>query len=86
MILEAINGIFRIIELAIIVECIGSWIPQLRYNQLMDIVHSITNPILEPCRRLQDRFLGSMPIDFSPILAFAILDVIREMLMRLLYW
>lgn len=85
MIFEAVNGIFRIIELAIIVECIASWIPQLRYNQFMDIVHSITNPILEPCRKLQDRFLGSMPIDFSPILAFAILDVIRGFILRLLY-
>lgn len=85
MIFEAVNGIFRIIELAIIVECIASWIPQLRYNQFMDIVHSITNPILEPCRKLQDRFLGSMPVDFSPILAFAILDVIRGFILRLLY-
>ena len=86
MLIQAVNGIFRIIELAIFVECIASWIPQLRYNQLMDIVHSITNPILEPCRRLQNRFLGDMPIDFSPILALFILDFVRGALIRLLFW
>lgn len=86
MLLEAISGIFRIIELAILVDCIASWIPQLRYNQFMDIVHSITYPILEPCRKLQNRFLGDSPIDFSPILALFLLDIVRGILIRLLYW
>ena len=86
MLLEAISGIFRIIELAILVDCIASWIPQIRYNQFMDIVHSITYPILEPCRRLQNRFLGDSPIDFSPILALFLLDIVRGILIRLLYW
>lgn len=85
MIIEAISIIFRIIELAILAECISSWIPQLRYNQFMDIVRSITNPILEPCRRLQDRFFGNSPIDFSPILALFILDFIRELIIKILY-
>ena len=85
MIIEAISIIFRIIELAILAECIASWIPQLRYNQFMDIVRSITSPILEPCRMLQDRFLGNSPIDFSPILALVILDIIRGLLINILY-
>ena len=85
MIIEAISVIFRIIELAILAECIASWIPQLRYNQFMDIVRSITYPILEPCRRIQDRFLGDLPIDFSPVLALFLLDIIRTVLINLLY-
>lgn len=85
MIIEAISVIFRIIELAILAECIASWIPQLRYNQFMDIVRSITYPVLEPCRRLQDRFLGNSPIDFSPILALVILDIIRGLFINILY-
>lgn len=85
IIIQAISGIFRIIELAIIIDCLASWIPQLRYNKFMDIVHSITYPILEPCRRIQDRFLGDLPIDFSPVLALFLLDIIRTVLINLLY-
>lgn len=85
MLIQAISGIFRIIELAILVECISSWIPQMRYNQFMDIVRSIAYPILEPCRRLQDKFVSDSPIDFSPILALFLLDIIRGVLISLLY-
>lgn len=85
IIIRAINGIFRVIELAILVECLASWIPQLRYNKFMDIVHSITYPILEPCRRLQYRFLMDSPIDFSPLIALLALDVIRTILFRILF-
>lgn len=84
MIIQVISGVFRIIELAIIVDCLASWIPQLRYNKFMDIVHSITYPILEPCRRIQDRFLGNSPIDFSPFIAILLLDVVRTVLFRII--
>ena len=66
MLIQAISGIFRIIELAILVEC-------------------ISYPILEPCRRLQDKFVSDSPIDFSPILALFLLDIIRGVLISLLY-
>lgn len=85
IIIQAISGIFRIIELAIIIDCLASWIPQLRYNKFMDIVHNITDPILEPCRRLQNRFLMDSPIDFSPLIALLGLDVIRTVLFRVLF-
>ncbi|WP_294401961.1 YggT family protein [uncultured Clostridium sp.] len=85
IIIQAISSIFRIIELAIIVDCLASWIPQLRYNKFMDVVHSITYPILEPCRRLQYRFLSNSPIDFSPLIALLLLDVVRSILFRLLF-
>ncbi|WP_294375818.1 YggT family protein [uncultured Clostridium sp.] len=85
MLLEIISIIFRIIEFAILAECIASWVPQLRYSQFMEIVYKITTPILEPCRRLQDRLLGNLPIDFSPFIAMIILDVIRVLLINLLY-
>lgn len=85
MLIQAVSGIFRIIELAILVECIASWIPQMRSNQFMDIVRSITYPILEPCRRLQDKFISDSVIDFSPILALFLLDIIRGMLISLIY-
>ncbi|MDO5518692.1 MAG: YggT family protein [Clostridium sp.] len=84
MLYNLIDGVFRILEIAIIVECLASWIPQARYSRFMDIIHSITAPILEPCRKLQYRFLSNMPVDFSPLIALLIMDVIRGILVALL--
>lgn len=80
-----INTVFGIIELAILIECIASWIPQLRYNKFMEIVYAITNPILMPFRTLQDRLFPDSPIDFSPIIALFVLDFIRQVIERILY-
>jgi YggT family protein len=79
-----IYTVFGIIELAILIECIASWIPQLRYNKFMDVVYAITNPILMPFRTLQDRLLSNSPIDFSPIMAFFVIDFIRQIIGRIL--
>ena len=79
-----IDGVFRILEIAILIECISSWIPQMRYNKFMDVIHSFTEPILEPCRRLQYRFFSNMPVDFSPIIALLAMDLIRGFLIALL--
>lgn len=79
-----IDGVFRILEIAIIVECIGSWIPQARYNKIMEVIHSITDPILEPCRRLQYKFFSNMPVDFSPFIAILLMDIIRGILVGVL--
>ncbi|MDU4476145.1 YggT family protein [Clostridium sp.] len=86
IIIRLMNTVFGIIELAILIECIASWIPQLRYNKFMDIVYAITNPILTPFRSLQDRFFPDSPIDFSPIIALFVIDfVLRQVINRILY-
>lgn len=79
-----IDGVFRILEIAIIVECISSWIPQARYNKFMEIIHSVTGPILEPCRKLQYRFFSNMPVDFSPFIAILVMDIFRGILVTIL--
>ena len=79
-----IDGVFRILEIAILIECISSWIPQMRYNKFIEIIHMIIEPVLEPFRRLQYRFLSNMPIDFSPIIALLAMDFIRMILVAVL--
>ncbi len=84
LIIKVINSVFGLLELAILVECIASWVPQLRYNSFMEMIYKITTPILEPFRQLQDRFFGNSPIDFSPIIALFALDIIRNFIFRIL--
>ena len=83
IIIRLMNTVFGIIELAILIECIASWIPQLRYNKFMDIVYAITNPILTPFRALQDRFFPDSPIDFSPIIAFFVISMAQRLIVSL---
>ncbi|HCW54370.1 YggT family protein [Clostridium sp. SM-530-WT-3G] len=81
---NVVDSVFRIFEIAILIECIASWIPQIRYNKFIEIIHMITEPVLEPFRRLQYRFLSNMPIDFSPIIALLAMDFIRMILVAVL--
>lgn len=79
-----IDGVFRVLELAILIECIASWIPQMRYNKFMEIIHMITEPVLKPCRRLQYRFFSNMPVDFSPVIALFAMEIIERILLTLI--
>lgn len=83
-IVRFINTICNILELAILLECIMSWIPQARNNQFMNIISSFTYPILEPFRRLQDRFSQGLPVDLSPILALFAIDIIKRLVIGII--
>lgn len=85
VIFTIVDTLFKVIELAIFIECIASWFPQIRYNSFMQIVQTITNPILDPCRRLQNKLNLNIPIDFSPIIAFIIIDIVRKVVFQLLF-
>jgi len=84
IIIRLIDAAFNIIQLAILIECIASWIPQLRYTKFIDVISKITYPILEPFRVLQDRLFQGSPIDFSPIIALFVLSFVREIIIRIL--
>ena len=56
----------NVLNITILAEVIFSYIPNARAMNIYNILVSINNPILEPIRRLQSRFLGDMMIDFSP--------------------
>lgn len=77
--------IINLFELVIIVEALLSWVIQDRTNEIMNILRTITNPILEPFRRLQYRFFGNSPIDVSPILALFALQILSQILTRLFF-
>ena len=76
MILRVVNAIFNIMQLAILIEALLSWITPNMHNQYTDLLHMITEPLLKPGRKLQEMVLPNMMVDFSPIIALLILSLI----------
>ena len=73
---------FTIIIWVMIVRILLSWFPNINwYNQPFKAMKEITDPILEPFRRIIPPISG---IDFSPIIAFLALEILREVVIRLL--
>ncbi|MCB2359312.1 YggT family protein [Clostridium estertheticum] len=75
---NVINMFFKVLEYAILIEVGLSWFYAGRSNQYIEILHKITNPLLEPGRKIQDRYFGNMMIDFSPIIAFGIIMILKQ--------
>lgn len=72
----------RIIEIytfVLLIRILMSWIPNLDpSNPIVQMLLQVTDPVLEPARRLIPP-LGM--IDISPIVVFIALSIIRDLLM-----
>lgn len=93
LIVQLAGWLFRIYGLLILARVLMSWIPvESRRNPLVDFLVAVTEPVLGPCRDLVNAILSAlgvdlrrMPIDFSPMLAYFIIDwLIRPAVMRVL--
>jgi len=63
----------------IFVRVIMSWFPRDGKNKFIDILNQLTDPILEPFRKLSERFgLNVGMMDLSPIIALLFLQFIAE--------
>ena len=77
--LTVLNMLFKLLELTIFIECIASWVPQFQGNKFIILVHNFINPILEPLKRLQDKIIPGLPMDFSPIIALVLLNMLKSL-------
>ena len=65
----------------IIFRAIISWVSPDPFNPIVQFVHRVTEPVLEPLRRL----LPPLPLDISPILAFLGIIFLRSFLVNTLH-
>jgi len=80
-----VNLLFQLASLAILGRVILSWLPMAgvridEHNPIVHVLYQITDPILDPLRRITT--FGA--IDFSPIAALILLEVVRRLLEALL--
>jgi len=76
-----VSMIFNVIYFLLVVRIILSWFAVDSYNEIVQILYRITEPILAPFRRLPLRF-GA--IDFSPIIAFILIAFMRNFFVGIL--
>ena len=82
---SAVNVLFNFASLAILARVILSWLPMAgvridMYHPVIRILYQITDPILNPIRRFAT--FGMM--DFSPVVALILIEIIRRVLLTAL--
>lgn len=70
-----IGQIISLYEIVLIVRIVLSWIPHNPYHPAVTFLYKITEPILQPVRRVIPSIGG---IDISPIVVFIGLGFIRK--------
>jgi len=77
-----INFIFWLLDLAILLRVLFSWINPDPHNAIVRLVHQITEPILAPLRRYTPLFAG---MDITPMVALVILELLHRVLFALIF-
>jgi YggT family protein len=85
VVITVVNVVFQLAALAILARVILSWLPMAGvridpYNPLIRFLFRITDPILDPIRR----FATFGMVDFSPIVALILLEVVRRVVVGVL--
>jgi YggT family protein len=80
---SAISFIFSVMEFAILIRVFISWIPVPKENRLIGLLYQVTEPILAPIRSMIERssFGKNMMFDFSPIVAFLLIGLVRNIIL-----
>jgi len=71
---------YNVLIFALIARVIGSWFGAFRYSRWMRPAYALTDWIVEPIRRVVPPF-GGGALDVSPLLAWLVLWVLRQLLL-----
>lgn len=80
---QIVDVLLAIIYWLIIVRALISWVNPDPYNQIVQFLYGVTEPILSPIRRLLPGALR-FGIDISPVIAFFVIMFLRSFLVRTL--
>lgn len=84
---KTIDILLAVIEYAILARVIISWLPVPRNNRLILLLYQVTDPILVPVRNIisKSAFGKNMMFDFSPVVAFILIGIVRNLLVKFLF-
>lgn len=70
-----VGQLIGLYEIVLIVRIVLTWVPHNPYHPAVTFLHKITEPVLEPVRRVIPSIGG---IDVSPIVVFIVLHLIKR--------
>ncbi len=78
--------LLRIYELLFVIRAIMSWFPMAQGGGFSYFLHTVTEPVIAPIRAVLHKIpaLASFPIDFSVLVAFLLIDVLRTVILYIL--
>jgi YggT family protein len=79
---RVIDLAFWLLNLAILLRVLFSWINPDPGNPLIHLIYQITEPILAPLRRHIPSFGG---LDISPVIALLLLELLHRLLVELIF-
>ena len=83
---RAINILFNIIEILILVRIILSFLNINPYNTIGRLVYELTEPVLAPAREIIYKLgVNTGMFDFSPLLAILILRIISSIIKAIIF-
>jgi YggT family protein len=77
-----VDTLLEIYKWVVIIAALISWVNPDPYNPVVRFLHSVTEPVFRPIRRLIGYRLG--PIDISPIIVILAIIFIQSFLVRTL--
>lgn len=77
------GALLRVYELLFIARALLSWFPGANTGGIGEFLYSVTEPLLAPIRQVLWKipFLQGIPIDFSVLVAYILIDVIRSIIL-----
>ncbi len=83
MVFLLLARILQIYTFVLLVRILLSWIPLLDpYHPVMRILYQVTEPVLEPARKLIPP-IGA--IDISPIVVFIVLGILQDLMFQMAF-
>ncbi|MCB1194903.1 YggT family protein [bacterium] len=76
--------LLELYSLILFIRIIISWVHPDPYNPIVRFLYGVTDPVLNPLRRLIPP-LGGM-IDLSPLAAFLIIHLLKMLIIKSLYY
>lgn len=81
-IITIVSLAFQIYEFLILIRVLLSWVRINPYHPVIRILYQITDPVLDPLRRVIPPIGGA--IDISPVVALIILEIVHRIVVSVL--
>ncbi len=82
---QGIYYFLNIFSWLIIINSLLSWFMD-PYHPIRSLIRQFVDPVVNPFRRITDRFISSgLPIDLAPLFAFFAINIVMTIIQRLLH-